>query len=164
MHYTVTSQGSRYFEVYNEQNDSMGTLTLNTWWHSKGEINAVSGITYKIAPKGFWQTTFTITKNDMPFGEIKVTFGGRLRITFANENRTYTLKRKNLWKSELALYDLEDRETALVAVSYNWRKWKTDYAIDVHHNLLNKETNMVLPLILVFCARYLRMLQTAAVS
>lgn len=163
MHYTVTSQGNRQFEVFSEDNDSLGVMNFSPWrFFNKGEITTVNHLIYKIAPKGFWQTTLAITKQDMPFAEIKLKLGMRMVLSFANENRVYYFKKKGFWNSNYILTDEDDHEIAFIEVSYNWRKWKFDYSIDVHANMLDKEANLLLPLILVLCARNMRMRQAAA--
>ena len=162
MHFTVTSRGNRHFEVFNEQNDSIGTIGLSTWRPNKGQITTAAGVTYNIAPTGFWQTTIAITKNDFPFAEIKAGWSPGLRLSFATESRTYVFKKKGFWNTDYAVYDEDGHEIAFVAVEYKWSTWSFNYEIDVHGSMADKETNMILPLLITYCARYTRMRQAAA--
>lgn len=162
MQYTVNSEGNRHFEVFNEQNDLLGTMDFAAWRHNRGEITTVNHLTYNIAPTGFWQTTIAITRHDMPFAEIKAKLGARMQLNFANENRTYSFRKKGFWSSNYMVVDEDDHEIAFMEVSYNWRKWKFDYNIEVHANMLNKEANLILPMLMICCARYIRRRQAAA--
>ncbi|MCB9046068.1 MAG: hypothetical protein H6550_08000 [Chitinophagales bacterium] len=162
MQYTVNSRGYNHFEVFNEQDDPVGTLDINSWWMHKASIATAAGMNYAVAPKGFWQTTFTISRYDVEFVSIKARLGGRVHISFANENRGYTFRQKSFWGRTFAIYDEDGHEIAEIESGFNWRKWNYNYTIDVHGNTLDKEANQLLPFLMIYCARYIRIRRSAA--
>jgi hypothetical protein len=159
MHYTVITQGHRQFEVYDEAGSLQGTLTQNMWRPTRAEM-IVHGTGYQFAPKGFWQT-INMTRNDMHVAEIKFTLGGGLKIHFEHLASPYRFRHKSLWHSSYAITDDYGHEIAVVQTGINWKKLKSTYEIDVHPNTLDKEMNALLPLLILYCVRYMRVLMAA---
>lgn len=115
---------------------------------------------YQLAPKGFWQT-IAMTRDDMHVADIKFTLGGGLKIHFSHLASPYRFRHKSLWHSSYAITDDYGHEIAVVQTGVNWRKLKSTYEIEVHPNTLDKEMNALLPLLIMYCVRYMRVLMAA---
>lgn len=162
MHYTVKNNNHRHIEVYNDHDDMVGTIDYGAWRPVKAEITLPHDIKYQVAAVGFWQTTIAITRNEISFAEIKPNWGFGLKITLPNHAQPFILKKKSIWNSDYILVDAEGNEIAFVKVDFKWSAWTFDYQVDVHPNALDKETNAVLPMLMIYCARYIRTRYAAA--
>ncbi len=162
MHYTVTTQGHRRFDVYDDAGRLVGTMAQNTWRPLRAEIT-VGDTIYRAAPTGFWQTTMVITRNDSPFAEIKFSMRTGLKINFTSEGSPYYFRYKGFWHTTYTVKDDYGNEIGLLQTHFNWKRWKYDYEIKVHPNNLAAEANHVLPLLMMYCLRYTRVLQSGTV-
>jgi len=161
MHYTITNHGNRHFEIFDERGTSLGTLDYKAWWPNKAQITTISDLQYDIAPTGFWQTQIAIVKSDMMIAEIKPTWGMGLSLTFANQAHSYVFKKKVFWNNDYVLLDESGNEVARVYAEFQWRTWNFHYEIDVQPNILDKEINFMLPFLLIYSSRYMRMRHAA---
>lgn len=162
MHYSATSTGYRFFEVFNDLNDSLGTIQYKTWQPNQAQATTANRVMYSIAPTGFWRTTITVYKENIPFAEIKPVLGKGLKITFASSAVPFLIKSRTFFSTDLIMIDESDQKLATVLSRFKWRKFRYDYEIEVYPNMLDTETNVILPLILVYCARLIQMRRAAA--
>ena len=110
---------------------------------------------FQLSRAGFWLMVVTVTKNDMPFGEIKPVLGQGLAITFGNSLHPYRFKRKSIWQNTYALLDQNGYEVAVIYANYVWRKWAFEYEIEMINSL--PEADLLVPLLMAYCARYIRL-------
>lgn len=157
MHYTATVQGNRRFEVFGEANELAGTMECNFWRPAKVVIT-IGDAVYHIAPTGFWQNTMVVTRNDSTFAEIKFSMSKGLKINFSTAATTYFFKYKGFWHTRYAVWDEYGQETGLIEPHFNWRALKYSYNITVHAHMLDKEAAQLLPILMLYCLRYYRML------
>lgn len=158
MHYDVKSLGNRNFEVFTENNDSIGNLHFDFWAIKKARITLTNGLSYLMAASGFWQSTVQVMKDESIFAEIKpVWANGGLQVTFNSSAQSFTFKKKSWLSTDHKLVDEQDYEIATVNAFFKWKTFRNDYTVDISHNTFDRETNIVLPLLLVYCSYYLRM-------
>lgn len=155
MHYTVTSRGNRHFEVANEKHETIGSLDYTTWAPNKAQIVIKNSDIYDLGPTGLLNRAKRITKNGVPYAEIKPDWRRSLLISF-EDGKTYKFKRKSLWTSNYILVNEEETEIAMIHVNFKWNNLKFHYKIDVHGEVANRETDLVLPFILLYCTKYMR--------
>ncbi|HEY9176769.1 MAG TPA: hypothetical protein VIN07_03720 [Flavipsychrobacter sp.] len=161
MHYTATVQGNRRFEVFGETNELAGTMECNFWRPAKAVI-AIGDTVYHIAPSGFWQTTMIVTRHNSPFAEIKFSMSKGLKINFSTAATTYFFKYKGFWHTRYAVWDEYGQETGIIEPHFNWKALKYSYDMEIHAHTLDKEAAQLLPLLMLYCLRYTRMLAAGA--
>lgn len=158
MHYTVTNRSSYLIEISNDQGEHIGALEYTgRWVPDKARITTRDHNIYDIAPSGFWQTTRKMIKNGMPYAELKPTYSNGIELFFET-GETLSFKKKSFWSSgSYIVTDSEGREIAAITSTLRWKTFNYHYEIETHATLANSETNTVLPFIMVYCSRYLRM-------
>lgn len=161
MHYTVNSKSYRLYEVYDDAGRLAGTISQNTWRPLRAEI-IIGDTVYHAAPTGFWQTTMAITRNESRFAEVTFSMRSGLKINFATAGSPYYFRHKGFWHSTYMVKDDYGNEIALLHTHFNWKRLKYSYEIEVHANNLDSEANQVLPLLMMYCLRYTRVLQSGA--
>ena len=157
MKYNITSTGGGNYQLTDEQDDCLGTM-----WHPamrpyQATIKLADGSVFQLSRAGFWQMNIAVTKNDIPFAEIKPVLGQGLAITFSNGIYPYRFRRKSVWQNTYALLDPNEYEVALVYSNYLWKKWTFEYEIEITTPLHDMELNLLIPLLLAYCARYMRL-------
>lgn len=162
MHFSAISTGYRFFELFNDLNDSLGTIQYKTWQPNQAQATTANGIVYTIAPTGFWRTTVTVYKENIPIAEIKPVLGKGLKVTFASSAIPFSIKNRTLFSTDLVVVDESYQKLAMIISRFKWRKFRNDYEIEILPNMLDTETNVILPLILVYCARLIQMRRAAA--
>ena len=162
MHYNITSKGNRFYEAFNESNNVVATLEYETWATRKAKISVAAGFTYQLAGVGFWQTRISVTKGDIAFAEIKPVLGRGFQLTFSGTAQSFMFKKKSTFSTDYKVIDDYDTEMATVDVNFKWKSLSYEYEVEVNNNTLDNEINLMLPLLLVYCSRYMRMRQSAA--
>ena len=162
MRYTVKNSSHRHIEVFNENDDLAGAIDYAAWRPTKAEITLPNDVKYQTAATGFWQTTIAITRDGLSFAEIKPDWSFGLRITLPDHAQPFIFKKKSFWSSDYILVDVEGNEIALVKVDFKWSGWGFDYQAEVYPNMLDKELNMILPVLMIYCAGYTRTRYAAA--
>ena len=162
MRYTVKNSSHRHIEVFNENEDLVGTIDYAAWKPAKAEITLLNDIHYQAAATGFWQTTIAIRRDGLSFAEIKPDWSFGLKITFPHHAQPFIFRKKSFWNSDYMLVDAEGNEIAQVKVDFKWTAWSFGYEAEVYPNMLDKELNMILPVLMIYCARYTRTRYAAA--
>ena len=152
MRYMVTGDGNRHFEVINEQNAPVGALDYQTWLPNRARMTTFGGIVYDIAPTGFWQMTMAVTRDDVPFAELKRTPAVGMEVRLAT-GVVYTFRRKNLWQGYYSLENEVQEEMATIYRTFNWRKFNFDYDIETFMPATDLQTDQLLPMLIVYCMR-----------
>ncbi|XZF14326.1 hypothetical protein ACTHGU_21300 [Chitinophagaceae bacterium MMS25-I14] len=157
MQYTATTRNSRYFEVTDEWQNLIGTLQYNIWLVSQAQIVTIDNNQYDIASTGFWQTKKTVTRNGIDYAELKANMGNGISIDFAN-GQSLLFKRKSQWSNgEYVLLDDAGNKIATMEANFSWSSFTYNYSIATDATMPDRESNTVLPMIMVYCAKYIRM-------
>lgn len=162
MHYAVTStSGGRHLEVSNDRQMPFGTMEYGAW-SSSGEADVVvdDGTLYNMTPTGFWNMDVAVTKNGLPYANLKYTIRGIIILTFEN-GQTFFFKKKSFWGVEYILANSEEQELGTVISEFKWSSWGFTYAIDVHTGIGDRDTNLLLPFLMIYCTKYMRIRQSA---
>jgi hypothetical protein len=155
MQYTSLSRNGRHLDLMNEEQITIGTMDFGYFQYHTADIAVVDHNTYRIAPVSFWNLSMEIVKNGVPFGLISYNWGV-LDIKLEN-GRTLYFRRKSFWNNNYIVHDEQGNEVALLDTGFRWKDLSYFYAIDVYPNALDKETNLLLPFVLIYSTRYLRM-------
>ena len=154
MRYTVTGEGTRHFEVINEMNAPVGTRDYQTWRPNRARMTTFDGLVYDIAPVGFWQMSMAVTRDDVPYAELKRTPAVGIKVRLAT-SAMYTFRRKSLWQGSYSLENEAQEELATIFSTFNWRKFSFDYDIETFAPTVDQQTAQLLPMLLVYCMRSL---------
>lgn len=161
MHYTIINKTSRRFEILNDHQQLLGHLEYASWFFTKAQILTTDNNSYNIAPANFWGMRMTITKNGMPYAELKYGFMGQVTLTL--NGKPFLFKRKSIWRaSEYALLSGE-QEIAKVLTTFKLKKMSYNYEVDVQDGVFSKEDSVLLPFLLLFCVKSLQRRHAAAV-
>lgn len=161
MHYTVTSNGSRYFEITDYRNQLIGKLEYTFWWPAKAKITVLDSYEYSALPTGFWRNSIGIFKNDLLYARLSPDWRGSLLWFFEN-GRSYVFKRKSIWNAMYILMDEDQREIAYISARFNWSKFNFDYQLEINSNMYDNEADLLLPFLLIYSIRHMRMRHAAA--
>lgn len=160
MHYAVTSTSGRYFDVSDDRQMPVGTIQFSAWWPNKADVAINDGTAYNMAPTGFWNMDVAVTKSGLPYAILKYTFGGSITLTLEN-GQTFFFKKKSFWGVEYILANSEEQELATVICEFKWSNWGFTYAIDVHTGMGDRDTNLLVPFLMIYCTKYMRIRQSA---
>lgn len=159
MQYTITNPDNRYFEVANELQQPVGDLQFATLPPSEAQIKTRDGNVYDITIAGFWQTRKKITKNGADWALLKPNWGNGFILSFDN-GRSLSFKKKSQWKNgHYILADAAGNEIAAIYADFVLSDFKIQYEIDTNTTISDGETNTVLPLLLIYCAKIMIMRQ-----
>ncbi len=159
MKYTATGKGNRHFEIADEQQKAVGKLDYETWSANKAKAS-VWGNVYEMAPQGFWRTTIGVTRNGQPIATLKAKMGSQIVFSFDN-GTTLLFKKKSLWSSSYVVLDASEREVAIIDQNFKWKGLSFNYEIEIYTNNLDSEVNTLLPFLLVYGSKYMRMRHSA---
>ncbi len=160
MKYLASGTGNRHFEIVDERQKAAGTLDYTTWFPNKAKVTTGDGNIYEMAPQGFWRTTIGMTKNGLPFAALKAKMGSQIVLSF-EQGITLLFKRKSLWNSNYVVVDSQEQEVAFIQPDFKWKNLSFNYEIDIYANNLDRDINAILPLVLVYCNKYIRMRHSA---
>lgn len=153
--YIITTSAYRRYEVAGDYNRFVGQLDYPSWLSNNAQVVTKDGIRYDISITGFWRRQMLITKDGVPFAEMRYTWRRSIEIVF-NSGGSLLFKRKSIWNHTYALLGSSDQEVASAEVSFNWRKFNFDYTVHISDNSLGKEINLLLPFLLIYCIRSMR--------
>lgn len=159
----VVTSGSNHFGVSDEQGKLLGEMKLDWVFNSKADITTAEGNSYKITTTGFWGTAKVVLKNGLPYAEIKPTFSHGIIITFEN-GQAFHFKKKSVWRMSdyRLLSDATGEEIAMANSRFRMNGLKFDYEVEIYQPLYDREANVLLPFLLLYCIKLLRMRGAAA--
>jgi hypothetical protein len=156
MQYTTTIQGNRHIEVLDERQLAIGTIDISGWTPQKARIATSNGIIYDISPKGFWAMSKSVLKNDMPYAELKPNMTNGIYINYEN-GPSLLIKKKNWCSiSSYVVVDNEAQQVATIETIFSWKGMGYNSDIDIAIPMPQRDDNHVLPLLLAYGARILR--------
>lgn len=161
MQYSVI-QTSKRLEINNERGQHLGIMEFDTWKPAKVRYTAADNNIYEAASVGFWKTKTVINKNGQPYAEIEPKIGKGFNISFIN-GPTYLFRKKGFWNSsDYLVIDNADSPVASLKSTFRWKLFKFQHDIDINESMLSKEVNDVMPFLIIYCIRLLRVRQAAA--
>ncbi len=153
MHYTALGNGTRHFEVVNDQNAIVGSLEYKVWLPNRARITTLNNLEFDAVPFGFWQNSMAVMRDGVTYAELKRTMSMSMEVQLAN--RQFTVKRKNFWQGSYKLENETGEEMAEISGSFKWRKFSFDYDIDTYISTGDPLADELLPMLLVYCMRAL---------
>lgn len=102
----------RRFELFGEQDISLGVLNYPSWFSLQAEI-ITPNARYKVIPTGFWRTSIAIFQNTTEIGRLYRQWNGQLTLALEN-GPTYIFKRVGFFNAHFGLFNENDRELVIV--------------------------------------------------
>jgi len=151
MVYKIKGVHNRHFELFDENDNPAGRLDYINLLSSKADITLANGNVYHIAHAGIFGISIEIEHNDNVIGTLKFNWKSQVIINFG-DSETYVFKGKGFWHHHYVLLDGAGNELAIIHPDFEWSKMSHDYEIEMNPAHQDKAKNILLPLILTFCA------------
>jgi hypothetical protein len=155
---------SKEYVLTSDEEIFLGSLKFENWHSQKAQITTQFGDFFDIGPQGFWGTTMGITKGGDLFGDLKMNWKGHIVIDFLEngKNLDYLLKSKNMWMTQYALFNRQEKEVLILTVDYKWNKAHYNFKIDINPDFVDVADETVV-LVAAYSVLYLMMAAAAAV-
>lgn len=139
----------------------IGRLEYPKWYSSKAII-IVDGIAYPLEPRGFWQSTQELLKDNAVLFTIKATWqGGYLITKLKDVEHSLMFRGKGMFKNGYLLLNHKDEVLLEIASNFSWKKFNADYTITCNDNFLEEEFSKVL---IMLSVHFYKAIQNAAVG
>lgn len=162
MRYTVVSGNNRNFEVLDERGQVKGSYTIDAWKPRKIHVTTMNGDVFDIKTAGFWQSSQIISRNGIPYAELKYRAFKGYKLSI-EDSQPMRFKAKSIWTlSHYVLVNEAGSELASISSKYSWKRFSFLYDIEINDQAFGNETSDNLAFIMIYCARVLRSMATAA--
>ena len=160
--YKANATNSQNFNLTTGE-QKIGELIYTKWYSFAAQILMNDGSTYQLEPKGFWDSTIELKKEDRVLLEFKMGWKGIvIKTFFDNKEANFLLKLNGLLSSKFVLIDTDRRELVGAETNFKWTKLNFDYTIETSHEFDAFENKELLILTLLHCINYYMMVITAA--
>lgn len=153
MKYTAKGTHNRHFELMDENNFALGKLDYTSWFTIKSEIKLPDGRVLNIAPTNIWHTSIDLTAGDHVLASLKLNWKGQTVVSL-NDGDNYIFKRRGFFNMHFGLFNRDEHEVVIVNQKFELSKLSFNYYIETDDNY-NEGKNVVLILLLVYCANYM---------
>ena len=131
-----------------DSSEKLGHMTYDGLFSFKASA-IVGNDNYKITPIGFFNTTISVTKNDMEVASMKMNWKGHIIISFQN-GQEFILKATGTFLNKYVLEDKDQQKLMLLNPDFNWAKFSYNYSISYD----NKPQDILLVLLAAYSANY----------
>lgn len=153
-HYLAKSVDTTAFTL-TEDGIVLGELKYSKWYSFSADIFLPDNSKYQLIPKGFWDSTVELKKNDEVVLSFKMGWKGIIINTYFDKiEKGYILKLKSLWNSKYVLLDSNEKEFIAVETDFNWSKLRFDYMIETSGEFDNFNNKEVFLLTIIHCINY----------
>lgn len=160
MKYVVTSQGSRHFKIADERQVFLGSLDYAPWKVHQAHITTGSGGSYELVPAGFWNRAIQVRQEGMTIAVLKP---GMRRITLElADGRQLAFRKEKLLSSDYILLNETEEAVAWIRPHFKWSLPGFTYDIEANTLLLDGRIIPIIPFLMIYCTRLLRMRHAAA--
>jgi hypothetical protein len=154
MKYTTTGGDNTEHQILNDLMEPIGTIIYGQWRQAKARVEVADANIYEMEPSGFWRTSIYISKNGMPYGEVKNRWGD-MTITIES-GQSFTFRRKGFWNVVYVLRSATgETDLATVRSDFSWRTFGFNYEVEID-SIGDRELNLFMPFLLIFCVRMQR--------
>lgn len=150
MNYTAKGEHHRNFELFDENNNSLGMIGYDGWFSMKVKITQGSS-QYSIESANFWHTELEVKKGDDVAATIKFGWGG---MTIDYQGKTYKFK-TGMWQNKYTLSAETDHPIITLKPDFQWTKFSFNYEIETDDNYTEGKSALLV-LILIYCCNYMQ--------
>jgi len=147
------SDFNRYVELFDEQDNLLGSLDYPKWYSSKAVITMANGDVYNITCSNGWTQSIQIVKNDAVIAELK--FSWTMNITLNIGSNLYDIRRP-FFKRNYTVLTGQDTEIAKVTPYFLFSKLSSDFDIEINDNY-KEQVDSTIALFLIYCVNYMRL-------
>lgn len=137
------------FELIDSSERKLGQVAFDGLMSYKASLVIGNDNSYKIVPKGFFDTTIFVTKNDMEIARMSMSWKGHFNISFL-KGREYTLKPTGNFLTKYLLEDSEKQKVLLLNPDFKWAKLNYNFTITYD----TKPEDILLVLLAAYSATY----------
>lgn len=123
-----------------------------TSWFSGHAQTRFKGTAIDMKPGNFWQSKFSITKNDKEAGELKYHTRGSISFELWKDSEehpvSYQFLSKGFWKPYYLLLDEAENTVLRLQPKWVWRKFSHDYEVEIPDTEYDEE---YLTELLIYC-------------
>lgn len=149
MRYTAAGTHNRHFELFTDDNRSLGRIDYTGWFSTNATITLTNGDVYNVMPTNFWQTTIELSKNDVVIADVKRNWAMNIIVNI-HGGADYYFKNVGFLNRHYALIGDQDREVVALAPDFQWSTLSFNYEIETDDNY-NELANAALLLFLIYC-------------
>jgi hypothetical protein len=147
MKYTAEGAHNRDFELFGENNSSIGRIVYSGWFSVKADV-ITGNETFKLAPTNIWQTDLQLKNGDQVIAEIKFNWVGNIVVNITN-GRTYLFK-SAFWRNKYSVLTEDERNVMELRPEFIWSKFLFNYEIETDDNV-EESNNPMLILLFIYC-------------
>jgi hypothetical protein len=161
--YIAAPKNYNNYTVTDELQNEIGTISYSGWRPSSARITAADHHIYDLNTVGFWQQTIEVLRDGIPYASMKLRVGMGMLVTLTFDNgQSFYFKRKEFWSGLQKVTNDEDLEVAVIDNYYRWKKWAFEYELDLKIRPSDPDMYVVLPLLLLYASRLIRIRRGAA--
>lgn len=153
MQYTAAGTHNRHFELFTDDNKSLGRLDYTSWFSTNASITLANGDTYTIAPTNFWQTTIELVKNNVVIANVKRNWAMNIIVSIEG-GPDYYFKNVGFLNRHYALIGDQDREVVALSPDFQWSTLSFNYEMETDDNY-SELTDPAFLLFLIYCCNSL---------
>ncbi len=117
------------------------------------EIKCTDSETYQIKPNGLFQSSISLTQNDVPIASLSLSWNGKIVITFQS-GEEYVVLLNNIFSNKYILENKNKEKLMLLESKFNWRDFQ--YRYDITYNITDntKPHDTLLLLLAVYSVNF----------
>lgn len=154
--YHVVANGTRDFQLLDDNTEALGTLHYSEWFSFKAVITLADGSTFQVAPRGAWGTTIEVRKQDTVLLNFKMHWSGDIIIKSKFNQKAFVFKQQSLLKNRYVLQDEDKDKQELLTIQpdFQWSKLNHNYTLSATSEFEALEHSALLLLTIIHCANY----------
>lgn len=126
----------RSFELFDENETSLGKIVYPKWYSANAEIH-INLKTYKIESKGFWTTSIEIFEYENAIMKFKMSWSSNIVLTdFTNGERHFQIKKEKWYNDAFELKNEAEKTILEIKRIFKWKEFKYYYEITIEDGSL----------------------------
>lgn len=159
MHYTAIHGRGARIELMNERKEPIGSVSYAGKLPGNAQIRMQNSDTFNAMPVAPNGAAAGITRNGSTFAVVQC--GREQSMSFMlHTGKRFFMNRKRKWEPSYTIVDEAQNEVASIRSRFHWQSLSFDYEIDVRRKVLDKETSVAFPFLLVYCTQHARTRRT----
>lgn len=157
----VTQQNYRVLTAL-QNDEQLGRIVYTKWYsNNRADIYINENTTYRLVPRGFWQTTLEVFKEETSLLTVKSKFSGFTITKTIDTDRPYYFKSKGIFKKGYALMNYKNEMLFEITSNFSWKKMYPGFTIYCQDNFGNEDIEKLL---IMLSVHFYRTVQNAAAA
>lgn len=150
MKYTAKGEHNRHFELFDENNNSLGMVGYDGWFSMKVKITQGSS-EYRVESANFWHSELNVMKGEEIVAKVKFNWGG---MTIEYLGKSYMFK-SGIWHNKFSLVTDTDHPIITLKPDFKWTQFSFNYQIETDDNYTEGKSALLV-LILIYCCNHMQ--------